>query len=156
MWPWPWLLLAAVAGPLIFVVVLVIATWPRRPPPPPPAPPPPPPRPESATAAKDAADLVEEWERNLPHGSPARAHAGKVVELADDVVRLILRCRREIRRIGDDVASEEKLGTFTSHFTAYVNTSRPPLEPADWKELEDYFEWITVELRQLVEQLRGS
>jgi hypothetical protein len=153
MWPWPWLVLAAVAGPLIFVVVLVIATWPRRPPPRPPDPPPPPPRPESATAAKDAADLVKEWGQNLPEGSPARTHAGKVVELAGDVVNLIVRCRREIR---DDGASDEKLGTFTSYFTAYVNTSRPPQEPADWKELEEHFEWIMRELRELVEQPRGA
>jgi hypothetical protein len=158
MWPWP--SLAAVAGPLIFVLVLVIATWPRRPPPSPPPPPPPPPPPaESVTAAQAAAELVGEWERNLPDGSPARADAGKVIDLADDLVHLILRCRREIGRLGEGVASRvaaDKLTTLTSHFTAYVNTSRPPREQADWKELEDYFEWITVELRELLEQLRGS
>jgi membrane protein implicated in regulation of membrane protease activity len=125
--PWPWL--AAVAGPLIAVVVLVISTWRRR-------------GPELPELDRDIAELVHQWANKLKDGDPARAHADEAVKLADGIEDLILQWKLRIVHI-DDVSAQEaarvSLRTITDFVTRsvdrYTDMSSAPVRAAEWSAL---------------------
>jgi hypothetical protein len=106
--PWPWL--AAVAGPLIFLVVLVIATWrglPRK----------------TAPPEQNVAALVHRWANQLADDHPAHAHADQATQLVDEVADLILRCERGIAQLDGPARDKatESLGRITNFVATSVN-----------------------------------